>query len=160
MNHEGTTQALMNMPPYRDGTSQSQTVMRNLWYLKHYKIEMKYFKIIFILVILNSCSFINGIKVEIKNETNFPITNVKFYTSEKLTYLPFGSVKANENVTDFLRMTKNKLDGSYVLEFTRSNGKKEYFSNGYYTNGGSLDEDVKITIKNDTATMNFISKEY
>lgn len=121
---------------------------------------MRTIKIIFILFFLNSCSFINGIRVELKNETSFPITNVKFYTSEKLAYLNFVSVNVHENVTGFLSMARNQFDGSYVLEYTLSNGQVKHFSNGYYTNGGSLDEKVIITIKNDTTIMNFVSKEY
>ncbi len=123
---------------------------------------MKIANIFFILFILTSCSFIskNGIRVEILNGTDLPVTNVKFYTSEELAFLTFSSLKANENVTGFLSMTKNKFDGSYVLEFQRSEGKKEYLSNGYYTNGGSLDEKVQITIKNDSAIWDFKIKEY
>lgn len=137
-------------------------VMLNLWCLKHNKISMKYFKIIFCLVILNSCSVLscNGIKVQIKNDSSNPITNVKFYTSEKLNSLTLDLVKVKEDVTGFLSMSKNKFDGSYLLEFTRSKGKKEFFSNGYYTNGGSLDDEVQITITNDTAILNFKSREY
>ncbi|HMW39473.1 MAG: hypothetical protein K1X68_13040 [Saprospiraceae bacterium] len=123
---------------------------------------MKYFRNIFCLIIFISCFYIssNGIKVQIKNDSSFPITNVKFYTSEAKSYLTFSSVKVKENVSGFLSMSKNKIDGSYVLEFTRFNGKKELFSNGYYTNGGSLDDEVQITVKNDSAIMNFKSIEY
>jgi hypothetical protein len=57
-------------------------------------------------------------------------------------------------------MRSNKFDGSYILEFTRVNGQSEYYYEGYYTNGGSLDENVKISILTDTVLINFKSKEY
>lgn len=57
-------------------------------------------------------------------------------------------------------MSKNKIDGSSVLEFTRFNGKKELFSNGYYTNGCSPDDEAQISIENDSVIMDFKSLEY
>jgi hypothetical protein len=43
-------------------------------------------------------------------------------------------------------MSHNKVDGSYLLDFTLSNGKKEFFSRGYYSNGASMDDKVQIII--------------
>jgi len=101
---------------------------------------------------LNSCYLFreNGIEVEIENNSAAPIYDVKFTTSEKLNSVDFAAISTNERVSDFLRMSENMLDGSYVLEFTRENGEKEISKAGYYTNGGSLDSRVVFKIEKDT----------
>ncbi|NDK55413.1 hypothetical protein [Pontibacter fetidus] len=101
---------------------------------------------------LNSCYLFreNGIEVEIENNSAAPIYDVKFTTSEKLNSVDFAAISTNERVSDFLRMSENKIDGSYVLEFTRENGEKEISKAGYYTNGGSLDSRVVFKIEKDT----------
>lgn len=122
-------------------------------------------KILFgILVLtLNSCHLIgkgDGVKFAIKNKSDFPIENVRFTTSENLAELKFDKIKPNESVSDFLSMKKNKSDGSYVLEFTRMNGKKESKAYGYYTNGGALDSWIEFEIKNDTIISKFSGMKY
>lgn len=112
---------------------------------------------ILLILILNSC-FIeneNGIKVEIINNLNTTITNVEFTTSEKLEVIRFDKIEPNETVNEFLSMKKNQADGAYSLTFTRSNGQTEYASDGYYTNGGSLDKWVKYTLEADTTLVLF-----
>ena len=116
----------------------------------------KLFAIIIILS-LNSCSMFkkDGIEMKIKNESNQPITNVEFTTSEKLEVIKIDRIEPNKSVTEFLSMRKNKTDGSYSLTFTRANGKKEISGGGYYTKGGSLDHWVDFIVKNDTAIVKF-----
>jgi len=121
--------------------------------------KLLYFLMVFILLLTsNSCHLIgrgNGIDFEIKNNSELPITNVKFYTTEKLKIVEFDKIEPNERVSDFLSMTYNKSDGAYVLEYTRSDGKKENYRDGYYTNGGALDRWVKFNIESDTALVKF-----
>ena len=76
-----------------------------------------------LLLSLNSCYLIkeNGIQFTIENKSDFLIENVKFSTSEKLTIMEFDKIEPNQSVADFLSMKNNKHDGSYTLEFTRSN---------------------------------------
>lgn len=117
-------------------------------------------KILFGIIILisNSCHLIgpgDGIKFTVKNNSDFPIENVRFTTSENLAEFKFDNIKPNQNVSDFLSMKKNKSDGSYVLEFTRMNGKKESKGYGYYTNGGALDSWIEFEIKNDTVISKY-----
>lgn len=92
----------------------------------------------------------NGIEVEIKNNSNQPISNVEFNTTENLNSIKFKNIQPNEKITDFFRMSENKSDGSYSLKFKRHNGKIERSGAGYYTNGGSLDSRVIFNIQNDT----------
>ena len=123
---------------------------------------MKKLIIILTLLSLNSCFLLkeNGINIEIKNKSNFPIENVKFYTSEKLTDIKFDKIEPNQTVENFLSMKDNKIDGSYILEFNRIGGVKEYSGGGYYTNGGSLDELVQFEIQKDTTLVKFKVSEY
>ena len=121
-------------------------------------------KILFgiLILTLNSCHLIgkgNGIEFTIENKSDFPIENVRFTTSENLAELKFDKIEPNANVSDFLNMKDNKIDGSYVLEFTR-NGKKETQGYGYYTNGGALDKWVEFEIENDTVTRKFSGMKY
>ena len=78
------------------------------------------------------------------------ITDVKFYTSEQLQIADFDRIEAAKSVSDFLSMKDNQGDGHYILEFTRSDGKKEIQTAGYYTNGGSLNSWIHFEIKSDT----------
>lgn len=117
----------------------------------------------FLILTLNSCHFIgkgDGIKFTIKNKSDFPIENVRFTTSENLVELKFDKIKPNESVSGFLSMKENKSDGSYVLEFTRMNGKKESKTYGYYTNGGALDTRIDFEIKKDTIISNLSGMKY
>jgi hypothetical protein len=122
-------------------------------------------KILFgiLILTLNSCHLIgkgDGIKFTIKNNSDFSIENVRFTTSENLAEFKFEKIKPNESVSDFLSMEKNKSDGSYVLEFTRLNGKKESKGYGYYTNGGALDSWIEFDIKNDTIIPKYSGMKY
>ena len=102
---------------------------------------------------LTSCYLIgkgNGIKFKIENNSEQTISNVKFYTSEKLIISEFDKIKPNETISDFLSMKNNKSDGEYIMEFTRENGIKEKSNGGYYTNGGALDRWIEFDVKSDT----------
>jgi hypothetical protein len=108
--------------------------------------------LIIIALTLNSCYLFreNGIEFEIENNSDTPISDVKFTTSEYLNSVDFTIINSDEKVSDFLKMSKNKLDGNYVLKFTRENGKKEIIGSGYYTNGSPLDSRVNFKIEKDT----------
>jgi len=123
---------------------------------------MKKLIAIILLLSLNSCYLLkeNGIKFTIKNKSDFPIKNLKFSTSEKLTIIEFDKVEPNQSIADFLSMKNNKQDGSYTLEFTRSNGIKESKGFGYYTNGVALDRWVEFEIQNDTINRKFSGTGY
>jgi hypothetical protein len=112
---------------------------------------------ILLILILNSC-FIeseNGISVEIKNNSDTPVTNVEFTTSENLEVIRFDKIEPNQTVIEFLSMNKNQSDGAYSLTFTRTNGQKEFSTGGYYSNGGSLDRWVKYEVEADTTSVEF-----
>ncbi len=109
---------------------------------------------------MSSCNLSkSGIEVTIENKSDFTIENLIFSTSENLAELKFDKIEPNENVSDFLTMKDNKIDGSYVLKFTQ-NGKKKTQHYGYYTNGGTLDKWVEFKIKNDTVIRKFSGTKY
>lgn len=113
--------------------------------------------VISILLILNSCYAIseNGIKVAIKNNSNEPITNLEFTTTENLEVIRIDRVEPKEQIKEFLSMGKNELDGGYTLSFNRPNGETQFISAGYYTNGGPLDRSLKFTVEADTTLVEF-----
>ena len=116
-----------------------------------------------LILTLNSCHLIgkgNGIKFKIENNSELIITNVKFYTSEKLAIAEFDKIEPNENISDFLTMKNNKSDGEYILEFTRENGIKEKSNGGYYTNGGALDRWIEFDVKSDTTFVKLSRMKY
>ena len=115
-----------------------------------------------IILTLNSCIMFkeNGIEMEIKNNSNEPITNVEFTTSEKLEVIKIDRIEPNESVNEFLSMRDNQFDGTYSLIFNRANGKKEISVGGYYTNGSSLNKWVKFEVKNDTTIVEFSGNGY
>ena len=102
----------------------------------------------------------NGVNIRIKNDSDLPITNLKFYTSEKLDSVRFNKIEARKSRTGFLSMKNNKTDGSYVLELTRDDETNDSYSGGYYTNGGSLENKVIIEVKQDTAIFEFSGVPY
>ena len=123
---------------------------------------MKKISLIVLMILLNSCIMFreNGIEFTIKNDSDFPIENITFTTSEKLTKKEFDKIKPNGNVSGFLSMKNNKADGCYLLNFYRSNKKVELQCYGYYTNGGSLNRFVEFKIKNDTVIQKFGNHKY
>lgn len=126
-------------------------------------LDMKIILFGILILTLNSCHLIRKedvIKFMIKNNSDFPIENVRFTTSENLAEFKFDKIKPNESVSDFLTMKENKSDGSYMLEFNRMNGKEESKAYGYYTNGGTLDSWIELEIKNDTIIPKYSGMKY
>jgi hypothetical protein len=119
---------------------------------------MKKLTIFFLILAFNSCYLFkeNKIQFTIENKSDFIIKNVSFTTSEKLTVMKFKKIEPNESVDGFLSMKNNKTDGSYILEFTRSNGIKESRSFGYYSNGKApYGESVVLEIKDKIVNSKF-----
>ena len=119
---------------------------------------MKKTILIVLLLTLNSCYQFkeNGIQFIINNKSDFIIKNIKFTTSEKLAFMEFKKIEPNKSIDGFLPMINNKTDGSYILEFTRSNGIKESKNFGYYSNGKTAGgESVFFEVKNDTINSRF-----
>lgn len=52
-------------------------------------------------------------------------------------------------------MKDNQSDGSYILEFSRDNGKKEHIVAGYYTNGAFPNKWIKFKIESDTTIVSY-----
>ncbi len=118
-------------------------------------IQTQIKRLIFFLITtltLNSCYFFgeNGIEIQIENNSETSITNVKLTTAEDLNSLEFEVINSDDEVSGFFNMEESKSDVSYVLQFTRGNEKEEISGVGYYTNGGSLDSRVVFVIEEDT----------
>lgn len=120
-------------------------------------LNMKKVFPLIILLILISCHLFreNGIDFKIVNNSGMEITNVKFYTSEQYQMAEFDKIEAAKSVSGFLSMKNNQADGNYILEFMRSDGRKEIQGAGYYTNGGSLNSWIRFEIKPDTIKVKF-----
>ena len=123
---------------------------------------MRKLTVIILIFTFSSCYLLkeNGIDVEIVNNSNSTVTNIKFTTSERLEFVEIEKIKPNEAISEFLSMKYNKSDGGYSIEFTRADGKKERSGGGYYTNGGSLDRWVKCEIQKDTTLIEFSGTRY
>jgi len=118
--------------------------------------------LITLLLLVSSCFLINenGIDFKIKNNSDLPITNIKFYTTEKLVILKIDKIESNDSISEFLSMKNNKSDGEYILEFTRADGVIETKRCGYYTNGSALDKWVKFNVEKDTTFIKFSETGY
>lgn len=112
-------------------------------------------KIIYFIFIFYSCGILNGINVEIRNESGKRINNVKFYTTEEIKYLKYRSIEHGKSARHYYSLRNHVLDGSYIIEYTKEDGQIIHHSAGYYTNGGSLDDKVIIRILKDTVLINF-----
>ena len=109
--------------------------------------------LLIILMSLTSCHFLNnnnGIKIEIENNSDAPITDVEVTTTEKLNSIKIHQIEPGESINEFLNMKENQADGSYILNFKTVNGEMKQSGVGYYTNGGPLDARIVFSIKNDT----------
>ena len=110
--------------------------------------------IIFLLAIgIYAYREINGVDVKFINNSKSTISDLKFYTTEKLKMVELSKLEPGEAHNNFLSMLKNKTDGSYILEFTNGNGKRK-IKNGYYTNGSPLDRSARIEFTQDTVLFN------
>ncbi|WP_425075954.1 hypothetical protein [Psychroserpens sp. S379A] len=87
-------------------------------------------------LILNSCGFgKKGIDVSIKNDTNLTIYNVSISAGIN-SEVSFDSISPNETLIKFLDMDNiDRVDGSYLLNYTFPDGENFENSFGYYTNG-------------------------
>ncbi|MCK0159149.1 hypothetical protein [Allomuricauda sp. F6463D] len=101
---------------------------------------------------MSSCNLFkeNSIEFSIENQSDVIIESITFTTSERRAEKTFDSLQPKKSVFGILLMDQNKMDGSYVLEFTRVNGKKETHNVGYYTNGAPINRWVSFKIQNDT----------
>jgi len=125
----------------------------------NFEVQMKRLIMVLLLFSLASCKE-KGVSFEITNHSNFDITHVKFFTSEKLSQVKFDRIEAGKRVCGFLSMKTNRADGTYILEFTDHKGLVKTVSAGYYTNGAPLDKSVLFEIDRDTSFIRFTPSSY
>lgn|SRR5690554_2537801 len=112
---------------------------------------MKKLLIGIIVLTLASCAKFNlGVEVKVNNNSDFTVTDITFSTSEKLENIEFESIEPNKSVKGFLSMKENKVDGHYIISFTRENGVIESEKLGYYSNGITFENLIEIDIENDS----------
>ena len=118
----------------------------------------KIFTIILFLVI-TSCMVGpgEGLSVSVENNTNSKLTNVKFYTSEKIALLIINDIPSKKESNTFYLMKEHKTDGNFILEFKRADGSLEIIPAGYYSNGIANDKWVEFDVQKDTVLIRFSS---
>ncbi len=97
----------------------------------------------------------DAIEIKIKNDSNEPIEQLEFTTTEEIEMIRIERMKPKEVVSEFLSMRKNQRDGAYLLSFIRANGQKEMIQGGYYSNGTPFYQEVHVIVKSDTVLMEF-----
>ncbi|TLF44098.1 hypothetical protein [Maribacter aurantiacus] len=113
-----------------------------------------------ITLLLYSCILFreNGIDVNITNTTEQSITNIVVKTSENTNSLVIERLGPKESISGFLKMTHAKTDGSYVVLYNKASGQTIETVGGYYSNGISFLELMRIEIQQDTALIHFTEK--
>jgi len=120
------------------------------------KMKLKLTPLIILLLFFAtfSCAKSNGIDVIINNKSNYTVTNVSITTSEHVETKIIDSIRPNEEVTTYLALEKNKTDGAYIITF-EMNSQTTKVKDGYYTNGVSLNDWMKLHIENDRHKVKF-----
>ncbi|WWU66698.1 hypothetical protein QJR26_17840 (plasmid) [Clostridium baratii] len=90
----------------------------------------------------------NYIKIEIKNNTNSTISNLKIVSLELKNNINIPTINPNEKYKVKFRPSEEftKGEASIELEYTNEQNQKEYFSLIGYTEGSA--ENVKVILKN------------
>lgn len=117
---------------------------------------MKQCLLLIAVCVLNSCHLIgkaDSVSFEITNNSENVISDIEFYTSEKLEIVNIDNIQPKQTISKVLQMKNNKTDGSYILKFKRKSGKEELYKNGYYTNGSPLEHTLSFNVKADTVIM-------
>lgn len=92
----------------------------------------------------------NNIEVEVINKSEKSIKNIKLYTSEIKEVAKFEKIESNEMKSGFLKMTENKTDGHYIIEFTNEKGENKKAQGGYYSKGVPINDKIVFEIQKDT----------
>lgn len=110
-------------------------------------------KLIITLFLITSCTYKNGIKIDIINDSNLKIEDIKFSAENSFIYAK--KLEEGERFNKVLDMSNiTQGDGSYKLTYKINNVNKS-INTGYFTNGKPLDKKVQIIIKNDTVLFDY-----
>lgn len=110
-----------------------------------------------LFILLCSCFLIreNGIDVTVTNTTEQNISNIVVKTSENTDSLVIEGLDPKESKSGILKMANAKTDGSYVVVYNRADGETIETVGGYYSNGISFLDLMRIEIQLDTALIHF-----
>ena len=118
---------------------------------------MRKIPIIVLCSLLFSCVLFpeNGIDIKIINNSKEDISNIVVKTSENTDSLVIKLLGPKESITGFLKMANAKTDGSYVLMYNKADGETIETVGGYYSNGISFLDSMRIEIQQDTTLIYF-----
>ena len=104
---------------------------------------MKIHLLLTLIILIFSCNLgKKGIEVSIQNSTEHTLYNIRVIASAESSVI-FDSIAPNDVQMKFLDMSKTpKNDGSYTLNFTRTDGEEISQSAGYYSNGVPLNKTI------------------
>ncbi|NRD20732.1 hypothetical protein HNV08_11790 [Winogradskyella eckloniae] len=103
-----------------------------------------------LLFLCTSCHF---------NKGHFVITNASDFKIDSLAINPntkqeFISLDQGESMAYSISMTEAKSDGSYFISYkNHENSNKISKSFGYYSNGHQIEDEIHITVLNDTVLI-------
>ncbi|KAA2216790.1 hypothetical protein [Maribacter flavus] len=118
---------------------------------------MKNVPIALLFILLSSCYLFrgNGIDINITNTTEQNISNIVVKTSENTDSLVIELLGPKESKSGFLKMVNAKTNGSYVVLYNKADGETIETVGGYYSNGISFLDLMRIEIQKDTALIYF-----
>ncbi len=114
-----------------------------------------------VLIILStlSCKVEDSVSIDLTNKSQYEISEVKLFVNVGVTNLllldsmDMDIVQSGTTISKVLLESKlPKSDGGFYLRFKQNNYivGKEF---GYFSNGGLLDKQYKITITDDEVTV-------
>jgi hypothetical protein len=121
-----------------------------------HNIRYQFMYLVYVIILL-SCKHLTekGIQVTVKNSSSSTINEIEIGTSEKLATINYVKLNPGKEKNTLLTMKDNKTDGTYSIQYTLPDGKKENINAGYYTNGAPLEGSMFIDIKSDTTLVTF-----
>lgn len=94
-----------------------------------------------------SCHFKKG-KFVITNKSDFKIDSLTINPDSKKQII---SLNKGDSIEYSIAMNEAKTDGSYFIAFKNSDNNTIISKSfGYYTNGYQIEDEIKITVLNDT----------
>lgn len=123
-------------------------------------MQIKSLIIISSLLLLQSCKDKVKAKFEVTNSSEKSIDSISVKASNDNSNIEYFTLHPGESKIYWLDMSDLKVDGNYQLSYKKDSDNFKEKSFGYFSNGLSLEETIKIEIRKDTLTIESIYKEY
>ncbi len=108
--------------------------------------KIKLYLLISFLIVCFSCK--NGTTLTIHNESGKELKNVTIETG--FTTIKVEQLKIGETKNVFVDFDKNTSKSDGIMRLNIKEVKDTYYEFGYFSNGVSPSEDIRIFIKKDT----------